>query len=138
MTEIHAHHVGAEFGHDGLGVVDQRFVVVGRQRELFEKTCLFLGSNDKTKKQIENLYRTRSGLIHGGMNFPFSYCDFDGLPDWEAWMNKATALQDRSVPILVATLQRMAQEGIYSIEFEYKLKAQHTATAPKPLQKRAD
>ena len=27
---IHAHHVRAEFGHDGLGVVDQRFVVVER------------------------------------------------------------------------------------------------------------
>ena len=27
---IHTHHVGAEFGHDGLGVVDQRFVVVER------------------------------------------------------------------------------------------------------------
>lgn len=25
---IHANHVRAEFGHDGLGVVDQRFVVV--------------------------------------------------------------------------------------------------------------
>ena len=27
---IHAHHVRAEFGHDGLGVVDQGFVVVER------------------------------------------------------------------------------------------------------------
>jgi hypothetical protein len=27
---IHAHHVRAEFGHDGLGVIDQRFVVVER------------------------------------------------------------------------------------------------------------
>ena len=27
---IHAHHVRAQFGHDGLGVVDQRLVVVER------------------------------------------------------------------------------------------------------------
>jgi len=27
---IHAHHVRTQFGHDGLGVVDQRFVVVER------------------------------------------------------------------------------------------------------------
>lgn len=99
----------------------------GRQRELIEKACLFLGSIPKTKKQIENVYGTRSGLVHGGMNFPFSYCDFDGLPEYEAWMDKAIALKDRSVPILVATLQRMAQEGIYSIDFEYKLKMQRTA-----------
>ena len=27
---IHAHHVCAQFGHEGLGVIDQRFVVVER------------------------------------------------------------------------------------------------------------
>ena len=94
----------------------------GHQRELVQKACLFLGTHHKGKPTIEEAYRSRSGLIHGGVDFPFSYCEFDALPQFERWINRSLKLQDNSVPIFVATLQQMAARNIYSIEFEYKLK----------------
>ncbi len=94
----------------------------GSQRELNERSRLFLGKSKNDKSEIYDIYKSRSKLIHGGMNLPFSFGDNDGLPEVEQFRDKSMRFWDTSIPIMMATFQRMAELKIYQIEFELRIK----------------
>jgi len=93
----------------------------GSQRELMERARLFLDQPKNDKSIIHDIYKNRSKLIHGGMNLPFSFGDNDGLPEVEQFRAKSMRFWDTSIPIMIATFQRMAELKIYQIKFELRI-----------------
>jgi hypothetical protein len=103
----------------------------GSQRELNDRSRLFLGQFQNGKSEIYDIYKNRSKLIHGGMNLPFSFGDNDGLPEVEQFHEKSMRFWDTSIPIIIATFQRMAELEIYEIEFELRIKHHRKTKSPK-------
>jgi hypothetical protein len=95
----------------------------GSKRELLTKIQLFLGENTKLKSVIDDLYGVRSSFVHGGMNFPFIFCPYNAMEDYRKYMHKSLSLEQTTVALLVATLQKMYSLNLSDIEFEYRLKS---------------
>jgi hypothetical protein len=95
----------------------------GSKRELLTKIQLFLGENTRLKSVIDEIYGVRSSFVHGGMNFPFMFCPYDAMQDYEKYMDKSISLEETTIALLVATLQKMYSLNLSDIEFEYHLKS---------------
>jgi hypothetical protein len=117
-----------EFGHESP--LDNLYAIValeslydsnGSHRYLSERIALFLGAHPKGKNVVKDLYHERSLLIHGNTKMPFQFCVYDAMPQVTNFRSRESSFWDTSLPILIATLQRMAKEDIYSIEFETRL-----------------
>ena len=97
----------------------------GSKRELVTKIQLFLGNHPRLKSLVDEIYGIRSSLVHGGMNFPFMFCPYDDMrvPDYGKYTDKSINVEDTTVALLIATLQKMYSLNLFDIEFEYRLKS---------------
>jgi len=105
----------------------------GSQRELVERSRLFLGDPPQGKALIHDLYKARSALVHGGMNLPFFFGDNDGLPEVEKFREREMEFWDYSLPLLIATFQRMAKEHLSTVEFEVRLRKRKRQPKPSKI-----
>lgn len=97
----------------------------GSRNELKERIRLFLGDHPRLNSLIDNLYKTRSSLIHGGMDMPFSFCPYDGFREIERFEEKTNRVAESSTALLVATLQKMFKLNLYDIKYEQRLLIEH-------------
>jgi hypothetical protein len=93
----------------------------GSKTELKERIRLFLGDHPRLKSLIDNLYKIRSSLIHGGMDMPFSFNPYDGKSEHQRFEEKSNRVTESSMSLLVATLQKMFILKIHDIEYEQRL-----------------
>ena len=93
----------------------------GSKNELKDRIRLFLGDHPRLKSLIDNLYKIRSSLIHGGMDMPFSFNPYDGKSEHERFEEKSIRVTESSMSLLIATLQKMFILKIYDIKYEQHL-----------------
>jgi hypothetical protein len=94
----------------------------GSKKELLERIKLFIGDHEKLNSIINEIYKVRSSIVHGGMNIPLMFWPFAGTDACERYFYKTNRLINNSLTILIATLQKMMLLKIYEIEFELILK----------------
>jgi hypothetical protein len=109
----------------------------GSRRELTNRTRLFIGEQPDRRDWVDDLYKSRSTLVHGGGVLPFSFGD-SGLRDVvEANREKRKIAMDRSISFLLATLQKMCVLGIHEIVFETRIvKSRRTTPQSQRLRRR--
>lgn len=92
----------------------------GLQRQLFDKAQVVLGPLTAFKRQYRSIYATRSRFVHGNLDLPLSFAD------WEFEMPNSTtgALDEASAlatAMLLASLQELLRLERHAFEFEYRL-----------------
>ncbi len=92
----------------------------GLERQIFEKSELFLGPRREFKKKFREIYDTRSRFVHGTVDMPLVYSLFDAAPEYEQFHDQFSAVTDLAVAVLVASLQRLALEDRVDLEFQYQ------------------
>jgi len=93
----------------------------GSRNALKERVRLFLGNHSRLNPLIDDLYKIRSSLVHGGMDIPFSFCPYTGRSDHERFQVKSDKVAESSMSLLLATLQKMFDLNIYDIKYEQRL-----------------
>jgi hypothetical protein len=91
----------------------------GIAEQIVEKTQIFLGPFDGMKKRLKSMYNFRSRFVHGDLNFPSRFVGIGASKKYDLDLEKETNLAQA---ILLATLQRMAENHWTDIEFVYTLK----------------
>lgn len=92
------------------------------QRQLSEKTAVYLGARERHKKDFMEMYNFRSRLLHGDRDLVFPYNDYDASEEFEDFHGVRFNHECTAIGLLFATLQKMCAEGRYELEFEYALK----------------
>ena len=86
-----------------------------------ERCEVFLGDAKGDKTIVSDLYSRRSGIIHGQMNMPFGFGFNEQFAEvLNGW--KKVWFLNASVPIFIATLQKMVELDIHQLQFELRLK----------------
>jgi hypothetical protein len=93
----------------------------GLMSQMHEKTQIYLGSRESFKGIVKHLYNTRSNFVHGRMDIPLSYTPWDAHPEFGEFFDNITDQYYLAVAILIATLQKMASENRYKLNFGYTL-----------------
>jgi hypothetical protein len=90
--------------------------------QLRRKTEVFLGPRHEFKKQVTHMYQFRSDLMHGSVDIPFpaNLYDDDGA-GIESFLNGQYECELTATAILLASLQKLIQNGWYSLEFEERV-----------------
>ena len=92
------------------------------QRQLSEKTAVYLGNREHHKKDFSEMYNFRSRLLHGDRDLVFPYNDYDASEEFHDFHGVRFNHECTATGLLFATLQKMCAEGRYELEFEYALK----------------
>ena len=92
---------------------------LGIQREVREKIELLLGAQESRKNEFKEAYKVRSGLVHGGLDFPSSIFIYDGAEVYEKFRKSATNAYRATTAIFLSVLQLMCKNEWYEIEFHY-------------------
>jgi hypothetical protein len=98
----------------------------GLQRQILEKSEIFLGPRTEFQKQFKNIYETRSQFIHGKMDLPFAYCPYDAAEEFERFENASYDTTMLAFAILIASLQKLSVEQRNELEFSYTLNRNST------------
>jgi len=102
--------------------IESLFQSNGSQRDLLQKAKVLIGDAPDSKKLLYSVYGHRSGVVHGGVDFPFSFCDADATPEYESYESKSLWLIDSSIPILLSSLQNLCLRDLHNLTFEYIIK----------------
>ncbi|HEY1891699.1 MAG TPA: hypothetical protein VGG63_14910 [Steroidobacteraceae bacterium] len=95
-------------------------------RLLVERTNAFLGLQTSHKKALKEMYSFRSTFLHGDMNIPFAHCAYHGAELIELFHDRATEPEALAVRVLVATLQKMAEEQRHLLSFRTEVNPPQT------------
>jgi hypothetical protein len=93
----------------------------GLQRQILEKSEIFLGPRTEFQRQFKSIYETRSQFIHGKMDLPFAYCLYDAADEFEKFENVSYDTAILAFAILIASLQKLSVEQRHELEFSYIL-----------------
>ncbi|MEK0371204.1 MAG: HEPN domain-containing protein [Nitrosopumilus sp.] len=88
--------------------------------QLDQKIQIYLGTMNTYKKQIKNMYNIRSRFLHGDLLILPLHKEYDTekYPKHAAELEEADNL---SVLLIIATLQKMFEDNLQDLHFEYKL-----------------
>ena len=93
----------------------------GLAEQLFEKAQVLLGPVGSNKKKFKKLYSFRSRFVHGDLDFPLAYTPYDAdRMKTEDELDEAAFL---SIAFLLATLQRMIQDGMTDLNYKWVLES---------------
>ncbi|MDC4203696.1 MAG: hypothetical protein MPW14_08585 [Candidatus Manganitrophus sp.] len=93
----------------------------GLSEQLFEKVQTLLGPVNEHKRAFRGLYDYRSKFVHGDLDIPLIYTPYDGAEEFEKFYHETFDAMKRAAALLLATLQKMVELRIYSLEFRYIL-----------------
>jgi hypothetical protein len=91
-----------------------------------QKTEVVLGPRLENKKAFGAIYDFRSRLLHGDVDIPLRYTQWDGVKKYESFRDELVESEGLALATLIATLQRMLAQAQTDLKFQYKL---HTETA---------
>jgi hypothetical protein len=91
----------------------------GLQRQLLEKSEVFLGRRKAFKQKFQDMYDVRSRFLHGDMDLPFAHAPDFATDEHEAFDEASEHTAALSTAILVASLQKLVMEDRYDFEFKY-------------------
>ena len=93
----------------------------GISEQLFEKTQALLGPVHEHKRAFRGLYEYRSRFVHGDLDTPLAYTPYDATKEYEEFYDETHDTMLRANSLLLATLQKMVELDIYSLDFRYSL-----------------
>ncbi|MEQ1546517.1 hypothetical protein [Methyloglobulus sp.] len=93
---------------------------VGLKNQLLEKTELILGKRSSNKKAFGAMYDFRSRLLHGDIDLPLRFSEFDTerIEDFDL---EISANEKIALAVLIATLQWMIKNRKSELQFAYEL-----------------
>lgn len=94
---------------------------VALTEQLIEKSKIFLGTPTSNKKLFGRMYDFRSRLLHGNIDFPIEYCEYDALDEVRNYSSESYDAALLAKAVLIATLQKMVQLDLYELNFKYAL-----------------
>lgn len=92
----------------------------GLQRQILDKSELFLGPRREFKGKFREMYEKRSQFVHGTVDMPFAYSPWEASPDYEKFDTEFYAMASLGIAVLVASLQKLALEDRQDLEFHYQ------------------
>jgi hypothetical protein len=94
---------------------------IGLKEQLLGKSEALLGKRTENKKAFGSVYDFRSRLLHGDVDLPLRFTEFDGAKKYEDFHTELARNEDLALAVLIATLQWMMANNTTSLKFEYAL-----------------
>jgi hypothetical protein len=92
----------------------------GISEQIYEKVQLVLGPVTESKKKVKSMYNFRSRLIHGDLNIPPNYFEYED-EDEEKFQEELFDATILAVAILTVTLQELIVKNESELKFKYIL-----------------
>ena len=89
--------------------------------QLAEKTQLLLGEQHDFKKALTRMYAYRSRLIHGDVPIPMHYCEYEGLSEYETFLDEVEDQNYLAANVLVSSLQELVTRDEAELRFEWRV-----------------
>jgi hypothetical protein len=94
---------------------------VGLKEQLLGKSEALLGPRLENKKAFGLVYDFRSRLLHGDVDLPLRFTEYNAVKKYEDFWEELTKNEDVALAVLLATLQWMATNSVTELNFEYAL-----------------
>ncbi|PHM19492.1 MAG: hypothetical protein CK604_11800 [Curvibacter sp. PD_MW3] len=94
---------------------------VGMKEQLLAKTEALLGPRTENKKAFGVVYDFRSRLLHGDVDLPLRFTEFDAVKKFEDFHAELSRNEDLALAVLLATLQWMVVNNTTQLNFTYAL-----------------
>jgi len=94
---------------------------LGLKEQLLVKTEIILGPRTENKKALGMVYDFRSRLLHGDIDIPTRFTEYDGADKFEEFHDDLAKSSEISLAVLIATLQWMIINNRYSLNFSYNI-----------------
>jgi len=93
----------------------------GLAEQLLGKMEVILGPQVENKKSFSRVYNFRSRLLHGDVDIPLRFTEFDGTKRYETFHDSLFQNEELALAVLLATLQWMAKHQVSELDFTYAL-----------------
>jgi hypothetical protein len=100
--------------------------------QLSAKTQLLLGEQQDFKKAITRMYAYRSRLTHGDVSIPMHYCEYEGLAEYESFLDEVCDQNYLAANVLASSLQALVVRGMTALDFEWRIAESAIPGHPKP------
>lgn len=94
---------------------------VGLKEQLLGKTEALLGPRTENKKAFGIVYDFRSRVLHGDVDLPLRFTEFDAVQKFEDFHDELSRNEKLALAVLLATLQWMVIHNTIELKFEYAL-----------------
>jgi hypothetical protein len=94
----------------------------GLERQILEKSELFLGPRTEFKSKFRSIYETRSRFVHGDVDLPLAHRHLDPDEVGGSFSRDSGEVTSLAASILLASLQKLALEGRTDLEFRFEQK----------------
>lgn len=103
---------------------------VGLREQLVAKSELVLGRRVENKKAFGAMYDFRSRFLHGDMDLPLRYSEFNAVPDFERHYVDLDDHEGLALAVLISTLQTMIRNDWRALNFHHALSAEQVSSTP--------
>lgn len=103
---------------------------VGLREQLVAKSELVLGRRVENKRAFGAMYDFRSRFLHGDMDLPLRYSQFNAVPAFERHYDDLGDYEGLGLAALIATLQVMIRNNWRGLAFGYEVQGVESATPP--------
>lgn len=93
----------------------------GKTEQLLKKSELLLGERKSDKRALNSLYNFRSRLLHGDVNFPLAYSQWDGVDGTDKFYTDVWKAEDLAVAVLWCSLQQLVVRKKSELNFMYEI-----------------
>ncbi|HIF6199701.1 TPA: hypothetical protein ACX3IX_004688, partial [Vibrio parahaemolyticus] len=93
----------------------------GKTEQLLKKSELLLGERKSDKRALNSLYNFRSRLLHGDVNFPLAYSQWDGVDGTDKFYTDVWKAEDLAVAVLWCSLQQLVVRKKSELNFRYEI-----------------
>lgn len=97
---------------------------VGLKEQLLGKSEALLGPRTENKKGFGIVYDFRSRFLHGDVDLPLRFTEFDAVQKYEDFHAELSRNEDLALAVLLSTLQWMVSRNATELVFEYALSGQ--------------
>jgi hypothetical protein len=94
---------------------------VGLKEQLLGKTEALLGPRTENKKAFGTVYDFRSRFLHGDVDLPLRFTEFDAVQKYEDFHVELSRNEHLALAVLLSTLQWMVSRNATELVFEYCL-----------------
>lgn len=94
---------------------------VGLKEQLLGKTEAILGPRKENKKAFGIVYDFRSRFLHGDVDLPLRFTEFDAVQKYEDFHAELYRNESLALAVLLATLQWMVTRNATDLAFEYSV-----------------
>lgn len=105
--------VGLEalFGRDGGS----------KSSQILAKSEALLGPRGQKTRKLGKAYDFRSLFLHGSMDMPLVYTEWDNVPEYERYLNRVCDVSSLAVGVLLCCLQQLAATNRHELDFSFRV-----------------